>query len=60
YDLEDLTWLWTVTTESDKTIILNNQKGVDSKFYEPGPLSNMESFITVFVEWYLTQIRVET
>ncbi len=59
YNLEELVWLWTVTTESDKAIILNNQKGVDSKFYEPGPLSNMESFITTFVEWYLDQIKVE-
>jgi len=26
YHLDALTWLWTVTTEADKTIILNNQK----------------------------------
>jgi phenylpropionate dioxygenase-like ring-hydroxylating dioxygenase large terminal subunit len=59
YDLDRLTWLWTVTTESDKTIILNNQKGVNSRFYEPGPLSGMETFLTTFVEWYLEQINVE-
>ena len=56
YNLDDLTWLWTVTTEADKTIILNNQRGVNSKFYEPGPLSNMETYVTVFVKWYLAQI----
>ena len=60
YDLEKLTWLWTVTTESDKTIILNNQKGVNSKFYEPGPLSEMEDFLSNFVEWYLNQIQMGT
>lgn len=57
YDLEKLTWLWTVTTEADKTIILNNQKGVNSKFYEPGPLSEMETFVTTFVQWYLKQLK---
>ena len=57
YDLEKLTWLWTVTTESDKTIIFNNQRGVNSKFYQPGPLSDMEDFLSSFVEWYLNQIR---
>ncbi len=57
YDLEELTWLWTVTTEADKNIILNNQKGVNSKFYEPGPLSEMESFITVFTKWYLSRVQ---
>lgn len=60
YDLEKLTWLWTVTTESDKTIILNNQKGVNSRFYEPGPLSEMEGYLSRFVEWYLNQIQTAT
>ena len=57
YLLKDLTWLWTVTTEADKKIILNNQKGVNSIFYEPGPLSEMETYVTAFVEWYLKQIQ---
>ncbi len=57
YQLDALTWLWTVTTEADKKIILNNQRGVNSIFYEPGPLSEMESFITVFTEWYLAKIQ---
>ena len=58
YDLESLTWLWTVTTEADKTIILNNQKGVNSKFYQPGPLSKMEDYLGSFIGWYLNQIAV--
>ncbi|MBX2880743.1 MAG: aromatic ring-hydroxylating dioxygenase subunit alpha [Granulosicoccus sp.] len=57
YQLDTLTWLWTVTTEADKTIILNNQRGVNSQFYEPGPLSEMESFITVFTDWYLAKMQ---
>jgi Rieske 2Fe-2S family protein len=53
YQLEQLTWLWDVTTQADKTIIKNNQKGVDSRFYQPGRLSEMESFQQSFLKWYL-------
>ena len=37
YDQENLSWLWRVTTEADKEIIERNQKGVNSRFYHPGP-----------------------
>jgi Rieske 2Fe-2S family protein len=53
YQLEQLTWLWDVTTQADKTIIKNNQKGVNSRFYQPGRLSEMESFQQRFLNWYL-------
>lgn len=53
YQLEPLTWLWDVTTQADKTIIKNNQKGVNSRFYQPGHLSEMESFQQSFLNWYL-------
>ena len=53
YDLEALTWLWDVTTAADKTIISNNQAGVNSRFYTPGPLSQMEHFLQSFLRWYL-------
>jgi phenylpropionate dioxygenase-like ring-hydroxylating dioxygenase large terminal subunit len=53
YQLEQLTWLWDVTTQADKKIIMNNQKGVDSRFYQPGRLSEMESFQQSFLNWYL-------
>jgi len=53
YKLDLLTWLWDVTTQADKKIIMNNQKGVDSRFYQPGPLSDMESFQQSFLNWYL-------
>ena len=56
YDVDELTWMWRVTTEADKRIILNNQKGVNSRFYEQGPLSEMEDFTTGFIQWYLAQI----
>ena len=56
YDLDQLTWLWRVTSEADKKIIADNQKGVNSRFYEPGPLLDMEEFTAGFIQWYLAQI----
>lgn len=53
YQLEQLTWLWDVTTQADKRIIKNNQKGVNSRYYQPGRLSEMESFQQSFLNWYL-------
>lgn len=53
YDRASLTWLWDVTTLADKQIIERNQAGVDSRFYEPGPLSPMEDFTRRFLEWYV-------
>ena len=53
YDLERLIWLWDVTTESDKTIIEKNQEGVNSRFYEPGPFVEMETYSKRFVDSYL-------
>ncbi|MGS2719606.1 aromatic ring-hydroxylating oxygenase subunit alpha [Paraglaciecola aestuariivivens] len=57
YQLEALTWLWDQTTEADKSIIMNNKLGVDSHFYQPGPLSQMESFQQGFLNWYLLALN---
>jgi Rieske 2Fe-2S family protein len=56
YDPDRLTWLWDVTTLADQRIIENNAKGVRSRFYEPGPFSNMEKFADRFVQWYLAAV----
>ncbi len=60
YDRAALTWLWDVTTMADKEIIERNQKGVESRFYEPGPLSPMEDFTHRFLEWYVAHMRGPT
>jgi Rieske 2Fe-2S family protein len=61
YRLADLVWLWDVTTIADKTIIERNQAGVDSRFYEPGPLSAvMETFTQDFLDWYVAAMRRAT
>lgn len=54
YDPEALSWMWIVTSEADKRITEDNQKGVNSRYYQPGPLAVMEGRQRRFVEWYLT------
>jgi len=57
YNVDELTWLWDVTTIADKTIIENNQKGVNSRFFEPGPFSTFEAATARWVDWYLKTIQ---
>ena len=56
YDVEKLTWLWDITTEADKTIIVNNSKGIHSRYYEPGPFSGMEGDESSYIEWILGEL----
>lgn len=56
YALPSLTWLWDTTTQEDKHIIEQNQLGVNSRYYRPGPFSKMEAFADRFTEWYLANI----
>ncbi len=55
-DLERMKWLWNVTTIADKDIIERNQKGVLSRFYQPGPYAPMEIYTINFIQWYLQAI----
>jgi Rieske 2Fe-2S family protein len=57
YDRDELTWLWDVTTAADKEIVVNNSKGVHSKYYEPGPLSGMERLERRYIEWILAELQ---
>jgi Rieske 2Fe-2S family protein len=53
YDRGRLTWLWTVTTEQDKSIIEANAAGIRSSRYVPGPVSLLEEDLDGFRAWYL-------
>ena len=57
YDLNNLIWMWDQTTIADKKIIENNQKGVISMKYIPGPLSEMELGLKKLKKWYLTHLK---
>jgi phenylpropionate dioxygenase-like ring-hydroxylating dioxygenase large terminal subunit len=56
YDRDRLTWLWQVTSAADKRIVEENQLGVNSRFYEPGPYAPMEYNTRRYVDWYLGEI----
>ena len=56
FDRSRLTWLWRVTSDADKRIIEHNGRGVASNFYEPGPLSPMESTENRWLNWYLSEL----
>ena len=57
YDVAELTWLWDVTLCADEKIIVDNWKGVRSRYYRPGPLSGMEGYAQRWIEWVLHELR---
>ena len=59
YDVAALTWLWHETTLEDVRIIHDNWLGVRSRFYEPGPFSEMERAESVYVDWLLAELLRE-
>ena len=56
YDRDEVIWLWDVTTYADEKIIVNNWKGLLSRYYEPGPFSEMERLERRFTEWILQEL----
>jgi len=56
YDPEEVCWLWAKTAAQDKTICENNQLGILSSRYEPGPLATTEDSVGAFHQWYLQEL----
>jgi phenylpropionate dioxygenase-like ring-hydroxylating dioxygenase large terminal subunit len=56
YELDRLSWMWQVTSAEDKLIIDQNQAGINSRFYRPGPYTLVEANTQRFVEWVLAAI----
>ena len=53
YHLENLVALWLTTNNQDIELVENNQRGVNSVGYEPGPYSEeAESLVGRFTDWY--------
>ena len=53
YDLDDLTSLWTRTNLQDRELVENNQAGVNSPGFRPGPYSpEAEALAIRFTDWY--------
>jgi len=58
YDLAQLTTLWDTTNWQDKELAENNQDGVDSYGYTPGPYSqDGEALVLRFVDWYCAKAQ---
>jgi Rieske 2Fe-2S family protein len=58
YDVEKLAALWTVTNAEDKQLAENNQIGVLSPGYTPGPYSQeAEMLAQRFTDWYCDKGR---
>ena len=53
YTVEELARVWTATNEQDRRIVEENQRGVNSPAFEPGPYSPVhEPSVMQFVDWY--------
>jgi glycine betaine catabolism A len=58
YDVETLTELWTKTNLEDKQLAENNQAGVNSIGYTPGPYSPEAEMLALrFTDWYCDKAR---
>ena len=67
YSVDELTHVWAMTNEEDRTIVEENASGIRSPAYEPGPYSQLhEAGVIQFVDWYAGSMqrrladRVET
>lgn len=53
YDLTRLTEVWTATNDEDREVVQNNQHGINSPAYQPGPYSAFhEAGVIQFTDWY--------
>ncbi len=58
YELEKLLPFWQLTAEQDWAICENQQKGVNSSAYVPGPLSVYKEYnLDRFLRWYLQEMN---
>ena len=53
YDLETLTRVWLNTNDEDRQVVEENQAGILSPAYEPGPYSpSQEAGVIHLIDWY--------
>jgi Rieske 2Fe-2S family protein len=58
YDLDKLLPFWLLTAEQDWEICTNQQHGVESHAYVPGPLSTYKEYnLDRFLRWYLQVMK---
>lgn len=53
YDPENLRKVWDATNDQDRRLAEENQRGINSKAYQPGPYSKTYEFGVInFIDWY--------
>ncbi len=53
YDVKRLTEVWEATNDEDRRVVEDNQQGINSPAYAPGPYSPVqETGVIQFSEWY--------
>ncbi|WP_447927414.1 aromatic ring-hydroxylating oxygenase subunit alpha [Vreelandella sp. EE27] len=53
YDPENMRRVWDATNDQDRRLAEENQRGINSKAYQPGPYSETYEFGVIdFVNWY--------
>ena len=52
YDVARLTEVWTATNDQDARLAADNQRGVRSRAYRPGPYAPSEFMLANFTDWY--------
>jgi glycine betaine catabolism A len=60
FDTDEVAWLWSTTAAQDKTICENNQLGILSSRYQPGPLTSTEGSVAAFHAWYLGELLADS
>ena len=58
YDIEKLLPFWLLTAQQDWAICANQQRGVNSHAYTPGPLSTYKEYnLERFLRWYVQELK---
>jgi len=53
YDPVNLRKVWDATNDQDRRLAEENQRGINSKAYQPGPYSKTYEFGVInFIDWY--------
>jgi Rieske 2Fe-2S family protein len=56
YEVDELIWFWKTTAEQDWKLIQDNQAGVNSSYYRPGPYVDVEGGPEQFANWYIAHL----
>lgn len=56
-DIDKMIFLWMVTSQEDSQLCEINQKGIESRFYQPGIYGKLEKSLVQYQEFYLNHLH---